>query len=101
MSYMQVEGDAVTCFATCDRCGFEWTFPSRYLYRENYRHDLCRECTAQPQNSVLRNGVTCKPWHGDFDENDNPMKDGVLYKPGERTCGARDCVNTNHIKPVP
>jgi hypothetical protein len=39
----------------------------------------------------------CLPWHGDFDEQDNPIQDGEMYRPGIRTCGHRDCVRQSHI----
>ena len=45
----------------------------------------------------------CKSWSGEFDVNDNPMKNGRLYLPGERKCGFRDCVNPEHVnrEPIP
>lgn len=43
-------------------------------------------------------GRVCEAWQGDFDEWDNPMKDGVLYLPGVRLCGHRDCVSVDHVQ---
>lgn len=39
----------------------------------------------------------CKSWTGDYDDQDNPIKNGKLYLPGVRICGFRDCVNVIHI----
>ena len=39
----------------------------------------------------------CEAWQGDFDEQDNPLKDGVLFMPGKRTCNHSDCVAVSHV----
>lgn len=39
----------------------------------------------------------CEAWQGDFDEWENPIKDGELFMPGLRTCNHRDCVSVDHV----
>lgn len=85
----------------CGRCGF--VIVRRYAPRDG----LCVDCrqvthdTVAPRDRTRHvvNGVevTCHPWHGDFDEEDNPMRFGRLYLPGPRSCGHRDCVARAHI----
>lgn len=83
--------------ATCDRCGFEWHFPDRYLSRD-YNTDLCPDCRAKPSVSVTKNGMTCKPWSGEFDfDNQVCLNRGKPYLVGRRACGHADCVNKSHI----
>jgi hypothetical protein len=37
-------------------------------------------------------------WNGDLDDDWNPIDDdGNLYRAGVRICGAKDCVDLNHI----
>jgi hypothetical protein len=77
----------------CRRCGYP--FPNARKRVE----DLCESCRARPAKIVRINGNYCVPWHGDFDEFDNPMLDGVLFMAGVRSCGKRDCVNGEHQLP--
>jgi hypothetical protein len=42
--------------------------------------------------------VVCEAWQGDFDDNDNPLLNGLLFMPGTRTCGHRDCINVAHVE---
>ena len=81
----------------CERCGLQYEVSSRRSKNTNY----CSSCKATPLKSVSygKKGY-CVPWHGDFDEWENPLKNGVLYKPGVRSCGHRDCVRDAHITPV-
>jgi hypothetical protein len=41
----------------------------------------------------------CLPWHGSFDVDlVTPIdEDGNEVMPGLRSCGKRDCVNSNHV----
>jgi len=81
----------------CARCGYvDWT-PSthRYWYRTQIK--ICASCRAQKASKIVTQTGTCIPWHGDFDDNDNPMQNGRYYMPGIRTCNHRDCVAADHI----
>lgn len=85
----------------CDRCGQIWAFNARYLYRDDYSKELCPDCRAKPQSKAGSTKDYCVPWQGDYDDNDNPIKFGKLWKPGVRTCGHSDCVRKSHIVPYP
>ena len=100
MSYRTIDNDTLTVYAICERCGQDWTFSQRYLYRTQFQKDLCRDCRTQRLDRITYSGKEyCTPHRGQFDNNDNPIKDGKLYKPGARTCGHRDCVRATHIIP--
>jgi hypothetical protein len=90
-------GPTVFALTKCERCGIDWKFPSNYLSRESYDVTLCKDCKQKPLGRVYKNNDYCEPWHGLFDDDDNPIKDGELYKPGVRSCGHRDCVRAGHI----
>ena len=93
---MYVENRIV--YQICERCGADFTFTERYLYRPEFDTEHCNDCKLQPAFKIKRNGVECKIWHGDYDWDDNPLKpDGTLYRPGPRLCGHKDCVNSSHI----
>lgn len=85
---------------SCDRCG--QTVKGNTRETRKRRGDDSRECTdcRRAQAFVItKDGVTCKPWHGDIDlDTMQPLKDGKPYLPGERSCGHSDCVNTDHIQ---
>lgn len=87
--------------ATCTRCGTLWSYPDRYVTRPEFDGSQCKDCKARPLTRVGSGLDYCTPWHGHFDEDDNPMQNGKLYKPGIRTCGHRDCVRPMHIIPYP
>lgn len=77
----------------CKRCGFIWVVaPKRKKTVE-----LCGSCRAKPAKSVKYNGEACIPHHGQFDALDRPLVDGILYMPGQRSCGHSDCINANHV----
>lgn len=99
MSYYRID-ESDTLYAVCDRCGLQFTFHARYLYRDEYNPDLCRGCKARPLDKVQFGNDYCVPWHGDYDPEDNPLLDGALYRPGVRTCGHRDCVRPAHIQAI-
>lgn len=82
----------------CDRCGVTYTISTRRLTRSDY----CTSCSAKPAKRITYNqSGYCVPWHGDFDEFENPINNGTLYKAGVRTCGHRDCVKDSHIQKAP
>lgn len=79
----------------CDRCGVKYTISSRRPGKSDY----CSSCIAKPTERITYSGAYCIAWHGQFDEQDNPVKNNQLYRPGVRTCGHRDCVRVSHIEP--
>lgn len=92
---MITEQDHQWTFCVCDGCGLTYTLSTRRATKTDY----CKSCVAKPVKVVTygSNGY-CVPWQGDFDEWENPIQNGELYKPGVRTCGHRDCVREAHIQ---
>lgn len=86
--------------AICERCGIEWVYRIEYVRRENYDLKRCPDCRAEPRESIRKNGIICQPWHGEYDEDENPIKDGELYRPGPRLCGHKDCIRPTHIDAI-
>jgi hypothetical protein len=87
----------------CERCGIE--IDSKTIERRKGRGILdqrCSDCRVKQLNEIKYNGIICRPWRGEVDEDLNPI-DGQLrlYLPGIRTCGHRDCVTKDHIIQVP
>ncbi len=87
----------------CERCGIE--IDERTIERRKGRGILdqrCSDCRVKQLNEIKYNGIVCRPWRGEVDEELNPI-DGQLrlYLPGVRTCGHRDCVNKDHIITTP
>ena len=82
----------------CERCG--------YLLSQKQVHHLklhkldirCQSCNAKPTKQVGQSKHDyCVPHQGEFDYDDNPMKNGKLFRPGVRKCGYSDCVRNSHI----
>lgn len=90
--------DEDTAQQTCDRCGFVWQFPRRYLDRD-YNTDLCWQCRGGRAPNSAKTISECLPWKGDVDlDTMQPLDDqGKPYRPGHRTCGHADCVRLAHI----
>jgi hypothetical protein len=83
----------------CERCGIE--IDSKTIERRKGRGILdqrCYDCRVKQLNEIKYNGLICRPWRGEVDEDLNPI-DGQLrlYLPGVRVCGHKDCVNKEHI----
>lgn len=82
--------------ATCLICQTEWELhPAR-----KSEHLYCQECRKTEKRIDYGHEEPCVPWHGDFDDDDNPMRKGRPYRPGKRTCGHKDCVQKSHIVKV-
>jgi hypothetical protein len=79
----------------CLICGHRWEQNPKAA-----PHTLCQTCRRKEKKIDYGHAQPCKPWQGDFDDSDNPLKNGRLYLPGERVCGHRDCVEKKHIKPT-
>lgn len=77
----------------CRRCGWSWVVESG----RRRAFELCESCRVKPALSVRYGSDRCIPWRFGFDEFDNPLRDGVLFLPGVRVCGHRDCVNPLHV----
>lgn len=82
----------------CPKCNVEMSSDLVYkrLWRGSDRVN-CPSCEARPMVRVIKDGVSCTPWHGDFDDDDNPMLNGELHMAGPRSCNHRDCVNPKHV----
>jgi hypothetical protein len=83
----------------CERCGIE--IDSKTIERRKGRGILdqrCSDCRVKQLNEIKYNGIICRPWRGEVDEDLNPIDRNLrLYLPGVRTCGHRDCVTKDHI----
>ena len=96
----------------CVRCGqivpnSTW---SKAKSRNKPDWDHCQDCKATPQQRIkwlhpILGNIECYPYDGELDELWRPVNAvGDLYRPGERICGYKDCINGRHIitppKPV-
>ena len=99
-----------TSYIFCRQCGiiitYEVWYKRKIRNRENWDH--CRDCIATPKKVEVfvhpsLGRIACVPYVGELNELWQPINAvGDLYLPGERICGHKDCVNTNHIlKPEP
>ena len=77
----------------CHKCGIVWVVAPK----KKKTADLCVSCRAKPAKTVKYGGESCIPHHGKFDALDRPVLDGILFMPGERSCGHSDCVNEQHV----
>jgi hypothetical protein len=96
----------------CERCG--QIIPKSTWEKAKSRNkpdwDHCQDCKATPKQRLVVNHpilgrIECIPYTGELDELWRPINAvGDLYKPGERICGHKDCINSRHIitppKPV-
>jgi len=88
--------------ATCRRCGIE--FGSESLverYRETNQEFVCADCKRVPATVIkYKSGLGedfCRPWHGDFDADDNPIDlFGRKFAGDVALCGHRDRVTQAH-----
>ena len=91
--------------AVCDRCGQPvcWRVIAKRKSRKTENPDWCSSCLAKPVNRIaykhpVLGEIWCIPHEGDLNDDLYPVTDlGELYKPGERICGHKDCVNSQHI----
>jgi hypothetical protein len=82
----------------CVRCGIAEDTRRMEQRRKRKMILLCASCDARPEKTIQTQFGKCMPWHGLFDLEDNPLKDdGTPYLKGERLCGKRDCVSTDHL----
>lgn len=78
----------------CERCGFLDSYDRMDKRRSRGASLLCRSCDAKPQKMVRYGRDNwCIPWQGELDDDMNPVdSSGNLVRPGERTCGRKDCM---------
>jgi hypothetical protein len=106
------ETDKNELHQACTRCGafILKAVVSKRRERKDQYADECKDCRDVRKytetyflRKVVRQHPTlgkieCLAWNGDIDENWNPIdENGELYRPGERICGAKDCVDIHHI----
>jgi hypothetical protein len=101
-------------YCACVWCG-NWISKDTYLKRVERKRDyvdVCRDCLDVRKGDVLvqnrlvkrqhstLGAIRCKPYKGELNENWQPIDDdGKLFMAGHRICGAKDCVNVNHVIP--
>ena len=98
----------------CTRCGalILKAIVSKRRERKDQYADECKDCRDVRKytetyffRKVVRTHpklgkIECLAWSGDIDENWNPIdENGELYRPGERICGAKDCIDIHHVIP--
>jgi hypothetical protein len=106
------ETDKNELHQACTRCGafILKAVVSKRRERKDQYADECKDCRDVRKytetyflRKVVRQHPTlgkieCLAWNGDIDENWNPIdENGELYRPGERICGAKDCVDIHHV----
>jgi hypothetical protein len=99
-------------YVPCIWCGREINkdIVCKRRHRKDEQPDQCKDCRdvrkfVEPARfrRVSRKHPTlgkieCLAWNGEIDDNWNPIdENGDLYRPGERICGAKDCVDVNHV----
>jgi hypothetical protein len=86
----------------CVRCGLEYLSEiatERAL--EEGRKIVCADCRRSKVKVIKYwiDGVAtfCRPWHGDFDDDDYPVDDKGKRFTGEvALCGHKDCIAFEH-----
>jgi hypothetical protein len=99
-------------FVACIWCG-QWITKKVFAKRQSRQlddADQCKDCRdvrkyedskyfrKTARTSLKLGRIECMAWNGDLDDDWNPIDDdGNLYRAGVRICGAKDCVDLNHI----
>lgn len=89
----------------CDQCGqgIPLTTTEKRKSRNDPNWGLCIDCTRGEVRQIsykhpVLGLIFCYPHKGDVDELWRPLdEEGNLFRPGERICGHKDCVNLNHV----
>lgn len=94
-----------TGYIFCEQCGqiisYEAWTRRKHRGRDDWKQ--CNDCRAVPIRNIMWNHpslgrIYCHPHNGEVDANWNPINAlGDLFRPGERICGYKDCVNIKHI----
>lgn len=106
------ESDKDELYQACTRCG-AWIIRdivSKRKQRNDQYADECKDCRDVRKytdtywlRTVIRQHPTlgrieCLAWNGELDDDWRPIdENGDLYRPGERICGAKDCVSLHHV----
>jgi hypothetical protein len=108
------ETDKNELHQACTRCGafILKAVVSKRKERKDQYADECKDCRDVRKytetyffRKVVRTHpklgkIECLAWSGDIDDNWNPIdENGELYRPGERICGAKDCIDIHHVIP--
>jgi hypothetical protein len=106
------ETDKNELHQACTRCGafILKAVVSKRRERKDQYADECKDCRDVRKytetyffRKVVRTHpklgkIECLAWSGDIDDNWNPIdENGELYRPGERICGAKDCIDIHHV----
>lgn len=80
------------------------------IAREDPQADACKDCkdVASYEDVEIRKArrwvhpvlgwIQCTVFLGELNDDWNPVdEDGQLFRPGQRICGLKDCVNLTHI----
>jgi hypothetical protein len=114
MKVMDNENKNDAQYCACVWCG-NWISKDTYLKRVERKRDyldICKDCLDIRKGDLLANNkkvarnhktlgrIFCRPYEGELNEDWLPIDDeGKLFMPGHRICGAKDCVNSNHVIP--
>jgi len=91
----------------CVRCGQSIPVSTwvKRLARKTENWDTCKDClSVNPITHIQYKHPTlgyifCYPHQGEVDDLFRPLDEaGNLFRPGERVCGHKDCINVKHIK---
>lgn len=83
---------------TCRKCGILDESSGMEKRQAKGLSIICASCRARPARIIRTAYGVCRPHHGNYDEDENPLDDaGNLYRPGKRLCGYRDCIEITHI----
>jgi hypothetical protein len=91
----------------CVRCGQSIPVSTwvKRLSRKAENWDTCKDClSTKPIKHIQYKHPTlgyifCYPHQGEVDELFRPVDEsGNLFRPGERICGHKDCINVKHIQ---
>jgi hypothetical protein len=106
------ETDKNELHQACTRCGafILKAVVSKRRERKDQYADECKDCRDVRKytetyffRKVVRTHpklgkIECLAWSGDIDDDWNPIdENGDLYRPGERICGAKDCIDIHHV----
>lgn len=86
----------------CVRCGLEFlSEASTEKAIEERRTIICADCKRSKVKVIKYwiDGVAtyCRPWHGDFDDDDYPVDSkGVRFTGDVAICGHKDCIAFEH-----
>jgi hypothetical protein len=87
-------------FFACSYCGANSLSREAIQKRKSRGSDrrICLDCSAAKKTTLAYGDLICKPWAGDLDlDTLAPLKNGLVFMPGERLCGHKDCVEPSHI----